>query len=147
MSVKVTICQNVHYCHRHGLVTEYSNPCCCVENDEADECCTVCKGSGSFVEKEYAYSLGLSSAAFARLWAAMGLKVKPHGDVDGRLILERLKCFDPAVVVSVPVMECIDGEPVQFTAEISPKQVDRYVRILSQIAKEASKREENVCWF
>lgn len=145
MSIVISISENVPYCDRHGLIFERYSECYCGKGSRPDPGCVVCKGSGQCVTQEYPYTLLIQTGCFAQVWRAMGLS-RSQTSVDGRVILDRLARIDIQGTIGLMQLSDEVNEHANVLVPTSRRAVDQMLRLLSQIAREATRRECNVFW-
>lgn len=146
MSITITINDNHNYCQEHDLGQTETYECQCVDLGEMDRC-PICSGSGTETFTHYPYDMNIANGNFSMLWNALGLEFDWCGNIDGRQILDILKTFDNALLCRQTNIERKENGPVIVACGVDVEGATRYISRLREIAEEAVRREQPICWY
>ena len=102
-----------------------------------------------YSEKVYPFELNVANGNWSTFANALGLVDSDsmyEGWADGRVILGLIKRFCPELSIRGERDEQNEGEARIIDCGLSAAQVNRYAIVLAEIASEAERREEKVCW-
>jgi len=114
--------------------------------------CPYCKGTSMYSEKVYPFELNVANGNWSTFANALGLVDSDsmyEGWADGRVIIGLIKRFCPELSIRGERGERDEqneGEARIIDCGLSAAQVSRYAIVLAEIASEAERREEKVCW-
>jgi hypothetical protein len=138
MSITITIAND------NDQSIERSHPCSCTDfsrNGKPVTTCGMCKGTGIETYKLSKYELTLSSANFVTLWNALSFCGGDYGDMNPNKILAAIQGFRPELAIRAT--ERISNF---YNCGIDIDYVKDRIQKIKEIATEAAKREEQVCW-
>lgn len=129
------------------LIEKDAVECICVyDDDQPQPDCHFCKGSGTTIFERYPFELDLSNSNASTLLSALGLAFDYCGDIDGRTLLAAID-RTPVSLIQRQTTEGTGANGCQWiNCGIREEQATRYLTILREIAEEAVRREERVCW-
>jgi hypothetical protein len=102
--------------------------------------CAKCDHKGVIVRRYSRFTLNLANANFSTLWAALGLD-EEGGYISGIGLLSVLRSYRPG---SVCRATRVDGNMID--CGIDQDRGIHYIDKLREIAMEAARLEEKVCW-
>lgn len=151
MSVTITIANNELYCRANGLVEADFDDCCFTCNPWGDGVpfpgCHTCNGTGCAPMLYYPFATNLSNDNFSMLWNALALPFDWCGSIDGRLVLDAVRCFDSSLLLRETQTSKKKGRIRCINMGVHEEQAERYLDSLRKIAEEATRREEKIGWY
>jgi len=145
MSINITIKNNHKHCLEMGMAAKTQVPCQCAGYDNGmrtlgDPDCPECGGDGFYAMDVFPFELNMASTNFENLWKLLGLDVTAVG-LDPRRLLKALKITNLDTLV-----RGVRKYKNEYFGGVSMEQAVRYKVKLTEMAEEASRREEPIVW-